>query len=292
VDGAPRPNAIELLVLQGTSFCNIDCSYCYLTGRLDKRRMSQTSLSAVLAKVFGSRFVSRRAHRLLARRRAAGLAAFVLRQGDGHGGRPCTPGLSVTHNIQTNGLLLDEAWCRFIAERGVRLGLSLDGPALLHDAARRTRSGAGTHARVMRPVALLRSEGVPFHVITVLRRESLAHADALFDFYLAHGIREVAFNIEEIDGEARASSLADAAAEDEFRAFLARFLARMREAPGAIVLREQAWASAAIAAGLPTRLQPGGRSVSDPLRHASRQGVLVLARSSLGRRAPLIRISS
>ena len=33
-----------------------------------------------------------RAHRLLARRRAAGLAAFVIRQGDGHGGRPCTPG--------------------------------------------------------------------------------------------------------------------------------------------------------------------------------------------------------
>jgi len=268
VDGAPRPNAIELLVLQGTSFCNIDCSYCYLPGRLDKRRMSQNVLSAVLAKVFGSRFVS------------GALTVFW------HAGEPLVlprslyaramdmaadlapPGLSVTHNIQTDGLLLDEASCRFIAERGVRLGLSPDGPAFLHDAARRTRSGAGTHARVMRSVALLRSEGVPFHVITVLRRESLAHADALFDFYLAHGIREVALQHR---GDRRRSP--------GVVACRCCRRGRVSRLPGAVPRPHARGAGCDRAAGAglgfgrdrrrpAARLQPGGRSVSDPLRHA------------------------
>ena len=253
---------IELLVLQGTGFCNIECSYCYLPGRTDTRRMSEATVRAILTKVLESRFVSgsitvcwHAGEPLVLPRafyaRAMDMAADLA-----------PPGLSVTHNTQTNGLLLDDAWCRFIAERGVRLGLSLDGPAFLHDAARRTRSGAGTHARVMRSVGMLHAHGVPFHVITVLRRESLAHADALFDFYVAHGIREVAFNIEEIDGAVTTSSLAGSDAEGAFRAFLARFLARMRAMPGAVLLREHAWASAAIAEGLP----PGYNQEADPFR--------------------------
>ena len=63
-----------------------------------------------------------------------------------HGGEPTAMGLDyfrkivalerrhqprdrqIRNGIQTNGTLLDEDWCRFLAAEGFGVGLSLDGP--------------------------------------------------------------------------------------------------------------------------------------------------------------------
>ena len=47
----------------------------------------------------------------------------------------------------------------------------------LHDRQRVTRRGRGTHGRVMEGIARLRRHGIPFHVITVLTRETLDYPD-------------------------------------------------------------------------------------------------------------------
>ncbi len=57
------------------------------------------------------------------------------------------PGIKVLNALQTNGVLLDEAWCRFLAESRWAVGISIDGPAEVHDRYRRTRGGAGFPAR-------------------------------------------------------------------------------------------------------------------------------------------------
>jgi uncharacterized protein len=148
------------------------------------------------------------------------------------------PALELTHCFQTNGLLLDEAWGRFFARSGARIGLSIDGPADLHDANRRTRARHGTHARVMQAVRLLQDHGVDFHVITVLTERSLEDPDRLFEFYVENGIREVGFNIEEIEGANTASSLAHTVVEIKFRRFIKRFFERAWDAPGLVKVRE------------------------------------------------------
>jgi len=51
--------------------------------------------------------------------------------------------LRLKHCFQTNGLLVNEDWTRFFARAHARIGLSIDGPANLHDANRRTRRGRG-----------------------------------------------------------------------------------------------------------------------------------------------------
>src|SRR5215471_163259 len=61
----------------------------------------------------------------------------------------CPPLLQLTHSFQTNGLLLNQDWVRFLARVQARVGLSIDGPEDLHDANRRTRRGSGTHAGAM-----------------------------------------------------------------------------------------------------------------------------------------------
>jgi sulfatase maturation enzyme AslB (radical SAM superfamily) len=40
---------VKLLILQATSFCNIDCRYCYLADRSAKRRMSADTLEALIS---------------------------------------------------------------------------------------------------------------------------------------------------------------------------------------------------------------------------------------------------
>src|SRR5437588_9160219 len=53
----PRAGPLELLVLQPTPFCNINCSYCYLPDRQSTKRMSPAVLERSLEWVFSSGLV-------------------------------------------------------------------------------------------------------------------------------------------------------------------------------------------------------------------------------------------
>jgi uncharacterized protein len=237
----PRPDSelgLRLLVLQPTPFCNIDCAYCYLPDRLSTATMSIETVDEACTLVFDSGLVRERlevawhAGEPLVVPLAWYEGAFALIEQR----RPAR--LKLEHCFQTNGLLLNQAWARFLARTNAKVGLSIDGPAELHDANRRTRRGRGTHEGAMRAARLLQDEGVPFHVITVLTERALDAPDELFDFYVANGIREVGFNVEEVEGAHGRSSLAGAESEDRFRRFIRRFFARVWSSPGTLRLRE------------------------------------------------------
>lgn len=144
----------------------------------------------------------------------------------------------VRHSMQTNGTLIDARWCRFFQKHNFEIGVSLDGPAFVHDLHRKTRSRQGSHAAAMRGVRELQANKIDFGVIAVLTLQSLDHPDAIFTFFLENGIGRVGFNVEEIEGENRESSLAGGAAEARFRRFLARFLELCESSDGAVSVRE------------------------------------------------------
>lgn len=219
----PALGPLDLLVLQPTPFCNLDCSYCYLPDRLDKRRMSEEVLRRVFERVFESDLVRGGFTVVWHAGEPMVLPPEFYERAFAVIGERNAAGVSVAHSFQTNGSLIDEAWCDLMARHGVRLGVSIDGPAFLHDRHRRTRRGGGTHARVMEGVRLLRRRAIPFHVISVLTAEALDYPDELYAFYVDNGIELVGFNIEEIEGSNAASSLAAADAEARFRRFLSRF---------------------------------------------------------------------
>jgi uncharacterized protein len=227
-----------LLVLQPTPFCNLDCRYCYLPDRGNRARMSMATLEAALRRVAeaglvgGELSVVWHAGEPLVVPRGWYAEALALT-------RAVLPvGVRVNHNIQTNATLIDNAWCSFITEHQVRVGVSVDGPAFLHDAARRTRRGGETHALVMRGVRRLQAAGVPAHAICVLSRASLDHADAIYDFFVEAGIREVGFNIEERDGINDRSTLKAEEDVHAFARFFSRIVDRYREAPDRLHIRE------------------------------------------------------
>jgi uncharacterized protein len=116
--------------------------------------------------------------------------------------------------------------------------VSVDGPALLHDKRRKTRSGRGTLERVLKGMDTLHAQGIPFHVISVLTWDALEYPDEMYEFYVNHGVRQVGFNVEEQEGDHTASTLGREGVVDRYRRFLERFLARVEREPGRLQVRE------------------------------------------------------
>lgn len=213
-----------MLVLQPTGFCNIDCSYCYLSDRLTKARM-QEDVIAMSAK-------------MLAENGLTGEHLSVV----WHAGEPLVLPISyyeqamaivrdnipaateITHYFQTNATLISDEWCKFFLRPDVSVGVSMDGPQRLHDLNRVTRSGKGTYDTVMKGITCLQEHDVGFHVISVLTKQALFFPDEFYDFFCANDISEVCFNVEEIEGANQASSLSTHGVETLYRQFMTRFL--------------------------------------------------------------------
>ena len=232
--GAGAQPQIQLLVVQPTPFCNIDCRYCYLPDRGNKAVVADATLRNLFAQVFETGW-------------AAGGLSVVW-----HAGEPTVlpidwyrrafrlidefrpAELRVSHSFQTNGTLIDEDWCRFFAEEGINVGVSVDGPKRLHDRNRVTRSGRGTWDKTVAGIRLLRRHGVPFHVISVLSAESLASPREMFEFYVAEGVEHVCFNVEESEGEHVSESFAAAGIDRLYYRFLSEFWRLSAGSPGKI----------------------------------------------------------
>ena len=79
-------------------------------------------------------------------------------------------GKQIFNAIQTNGTLLDDEWCEFLAGNGFLVGLSIDGPEELHDRYRVDKRQQPTFQKVMRGLDLLKKHGVQFNTLTVVNR--------------------------------------------------------------------------------------------------------------------------
>ncbi len=221
---AEHVGPLELLVIQPTPFCNLDCSYCYLPNRLDKRKITLETLEKTFQWAFSSGLIRQNFTLLWHAGEPMVLPASFYEQATLLLERCNISGFEVTQSLQTNATLVNDAWCDFIRRRNVQVGVSVDGPDFLNDRSRKTRSGSGTLERVLCGMQLLRDHDIFFDVITVLTSASLDYPDELFDFYIENGIMDVAFNVEEIEGPHVTSSLAGSGTEPRFRRFYSRFM--------------------------------------------------------------------
>lgn len=204
--------------------CDLQCDYCYYVGNETALR-GPAPATAAAGKLPG-RMSEEMLERYVAQRFAAAMddgaaspAAGAPAAGaegrsvhfEWHGGEPtllgldyfkriariqralAPPGLSVTNGLQTNGLGLNGVWAEFLAEEGWSVGLSLDGPADLHDEHRRTAEGKSTHDRVMRAYENLSRHGVFTNLLCVVTRESAERGDEVYGFFRSIGARYLQF---------------------------------------------------------------------------------------------------
>jgi len=233
------PSRTGLLVIQPTPFCNIDCSYCYLPQRSNKKRMTLEAAERIFERLFKFPTIKNTVDLVWHAGEPMVLPVsyyadmFALIQ------RLAGPELEVRHAFQTNATLLSDAWCDLIKQWNVNLGLSIDGPAEFHDLNRKYRNGTGSFAAAHRGLQMVKKHGVHFHLISVLTLASLQEPDKMFEFYDREGVQEVCFNIEEKEGSNSASEIIDSPRfEKLYRDFLTRFFELAAQRRKNMVVRE------------------------------------------------------
>ncbi|WP_201777014.1 anaerobic sulfatase maturase [Martelella endophytica] len=91
-------------------------------------------------------------------------------------------GQRIENDLQTNGVLLDDEWCRFLKEEGFLVGLSIDGPAHLHDRYRVNKAGRPTFAKVLDAARRLHRHQVAFSALCVVNNANAEEPLAVYRF--------------------------------------------------------------------------------------------------------------
>ena len=239
--GSPRRQQIgplELLVLQGTPFCNLDCSYCYLPDRDDRRKMDLAVAEKAVEWVLEANLVEHEFTVVWHAGEPLVLGVDYYEQAIERIRHLVPAEIEVNHSIQSNGVLINERWCDFFKRRNIRLGLSVDGPAEIHNAFRRTRDGKGTHAKLSQKIELLSEQQVAFHVIAVLTGRSIRDPERMFEYFSGLDIDYLCFNLEEIEAANPESTLLKQDCYRDYVDFLERFFELRQQYRPGLQIRE------------------------------------------------------
>ena len=154
---------INILIKPASSACNMACAYCFYRDVAENR---EQAFEGMLSLAQMERVIA------AGMEYAEHICSFAFQ-----GGEPTLAGLDfyrgvvelqkkyarsgveIRNAIQTNGYLIDEEWAAFLAENRFLVGLSLDGPAELHNLNRLDAAGEGTFNRVLRAARLLEKHG-------------------------------------------------------------------------------------------------------------------------------------
>jgi len=93
------------------------------------------------------------------------------------------PGMRIENTLQTNGVLINEEWCRFLHENNFLVGISVDGPRQLHDAFRYDKGGNSVFDRVVRSVRLMHEHGVEFNILSTVNSANAREPLAVYRFF-------------------------------------------------------------------------------------------------------------
>ncbi len=182
----------SILVKPASADCNLRCSYCFYREKSALYPASPTHRMSprVLDRLIRSYMATEQHIYSLGWQGGEptlmGLEFFqeAIRLQQKHG----RAGSIAANALQTNGLLIDDAWARFLARYRFLLGVSLDGPPELHDAIRRTGGGQGTHAQVLRAIQALHRSGVQFNILTAVQSAHRGRGGEVYRYLVDSGL--------------------------------------------------------------------------------------------------------
>lgn len=188
----------QVFAKPGGPVCNMDCHYCYY---LEKQQLYPKDALFRMPDDLLETYIVQHIDAS-----AGPIVSFSW-----HGGEPTVIGLDyfrriaalqkkhkphgwrISNGMQTNGVLLDEDWCRFLATEKFGVGISLDGPREMHDRYRVTKGQKPTHAQTMRGYRLLKRHGITCDILCVVHNENVKHARQVYGFFKEIGGRYLSF---------------------------------------------------------------------------------------------------
>ena len=176
----------SLLVKPAGADCNLGCTYCFYLGKRslypDSRvpRMNNEVLDALVRGYMTTKQPVYSFGWQGGEPTLMGVDFFrrVTKLQSAYG----RPGSKVANGLQTNATLIDDDLARHLAEHRFLVGVSIDGPAGIHDAYRLKRRGTGTHAEVMAGVDRLRSHGVDVNALVLVNKANVHRARDVYEF--------------------------------------------------------------------------------------------------------------
>ncbi len=193
-----REREFQAFVKPVGAACNLRCSYCYY---LSRKELYPTEAFPRMKEELLEEYIRQHIDA------TTDETVFF----SWHGGEPTLAGLAfyrkavdlqkrmlpqgkrLLNGIQTNGTLLDEEWCQFLARENFLAGISLDGPEELHDLHRKDRPGNGTFNEVLRGYQLLRQYGVTTEILCVVNAFNAGYPLETYRFFKALGARYLTF---------------------------------------------------------------------------------------------------
>jgi len=186
------PQGLHVVAKPIGPVCNLDCEYCFYLEKQalfpagEQYRMTDRVLGAFIAGYISSQ--------------PTPVVEFVWQ-----GGEPTLLGIdffkrvvelqkpfakakTISNSLQTNGVLLDDDWCRFLKRHNFMVGISLDGPKEIHNRYRKDRRGRGTFDQVMRGLKLLQKFKVEYNVLACVARDTAARPLEVYRFFREAGV--------------------------------------------------------------------------------------------------------
>ncbi len=184
---------LTVLIKPAGPDCNLACRYCFYSGKSElfpdepRHRMSDETLREFIRKYMN--YHDR-------------MVPFAWQ-----GGEPTLMGLDffkravhyqqlygrdgqqVSNSLQTNAVLLDDPeWAKFLNEYHFLVGVSIDGPAEVHDAFRVDHGGKGSHARVVTAVENLLAHDVEVNVLSMVQPHNVHRPAETYEYLLSLGV--------------------------------------------------------------------------------------------------------
>ena len=176
----------NLLIKPAGPDCNLDCEYCFY---LEKEAF----------------FPNTKVHRMLTDVLRT-LIKQTLEQSRGgisfawQGGEPTLMGLpffqqavdiqqqygkgrQIGNALQTNGVLIDREWAAFLKQYNFLVGLSLDGPAHIHDRYRLDKARKPTHEKVLKAAELMLAQDVAVNALVVVNDYSVQFPEEIYEYH-------------------------------------------------------------------------------------------------------------
>jgi uncharacterized protein len=180
------------------STCNLRCNYCYYKGPEG---------------IFGGTGIPVMSDSLLETFTKQNIEASGMNSPNfsWHGGEPTLAGIEfyrravafqkryapqgvrVVNGIQTNGTAIDDDWCRFLAEEGFAVGISIDGTQELHDRYRKYIHGEGSFNKAVNAFRLLQKHGVEPEILCVVNDFNSVYPLEIYRFFKTLGAKWITF---------------------------------------------------------------------------------------------------
>ncbi|MFC1514269.1 anaerobic sulfatase maturase, partial [candidate division KSB1 bacterium] len=178
--------------------CNLDCTYCYY---LDKEQLYTDAASFQMPDDILEEYICQH------------IKSYPEKEirFSWHGGEPTILELDYFKNItaiqrkhqpsdqqiingvQTNGILLDDEWCRFFSEERFSVGISIDGPREMHDKYRMTRGGRSSFDKVMQGYSFLQQYNITNDILCVVNDYNVKHPLEVYDYFKHINARYISF---------------------------------------------------------------------------------------------------